>query len=292
MAASPAQADGGCLCLARPGLAVAWPDPDLWYALAEIVENPRPHPALAELFGKEVSPELHTELFVHDFQPYGCFYLSSGPVLGGEPTGRCREFLATYLPGLEQPSLPDNLGFLLSLIGRATEKGAHSVAEAILHEQLAPWVPLYTAGVINYGGSAYRAWAESLHQAIEDAANSMPAITKLPLQLAFAPDAHELAERKALEEFALSPVLSGLLLPRSLILQIAGALETPSRFGGRKFSFSSLIDQAPRETVEKLVALLADQASWGQISGLGLVGKWWSARRRRAEQLLLGVLEQ
>ncbi len=264
---------------------MGWPDPDVWYALAEIAENPRPNPALAKLFGEELSPELHTELFVHDFQPYGCLYLSSGPVLGGEPTGRVREFLAAYLPDLEQPSLPDSLGFLLSLIGRATEETALPVAQAILHEQVSPWVPLYAAGVLHYGGSAYHLWAETLLEAVGEAAGPIPATGKIPLQLALAPEPAELSSRSELEEFALSPVLSGLILPRSLILKLAGSLDVPIRFGGRRFTFSSLLDQAPRATVEQLLQLLADQGSWILPASLDPIASWWSQRRDRATRL-------
>jgi hypothetical protein len=263
-----------------------WNQPDIWYALAEIVDNPTPSSVLATELGLAPSREKFTQLFDFDLLPYGSYFLSVGPVLGGDPTARTREFIQSYLPDIKLPSFPDHLGFLLNIIGSALETRNTKLALAVFYEQVAPWAPLMALGVENYGPREYKAWGTHLRELCDTAMGAVRDVKRLPLHLQEAPEPERPETLDDLERYILSPVLSGLILPRSYILSLADEIGVPVRFGGRRFSFDSLMSQDPRAVLERIESLAKAQKSWGWPQNMGDICHWWHNRRLQAVKFI------
>ncbi len=253
---------------------------ELVCGLAELVENPEPHPALLRELGVVPSRTAFTELFDFDLPPYTSFFLSAGPLLGAEPTQHTREFFATYLPWLETPPMCDHLGFLLSVLGASLGHGALDVARAHLWEQLAPVAPLYAKAAAALGPPEYRHWATLLSSTLERIAAELGVPEALPLHLRAAPQPAVPEEREALVEFCLSPGLSGVVITRRLILRASHDAQLPVRFGGRRFSFQSLLDADPRGTLRLVGQVAREQDRWDLGDPFAAVYEWWHERRR------------
>ncbi|ACU53957.1 hypothetical protein Afer_1019 [Acidimicrobium ferrooxidans DSM 10331] len=247
--------------------------------LAELSENPEPDPELLALFGVGRSRAAFTELFDFELPPYTSFFLTRGPLLGGEPTERTREFLATYVADLTTPALCDHVGFLLSVLAAALDRDALDFARAFLWEQLAPIGPLYACAARALGPPEYAPWAEHLLATLNSLAERLGVPSALPLHLRAAPDLETPDDLDGLLELCLSPALSGIVLTRRGILAAANRAEVPIRFGGRRFSFRSLLEADPREALALVRQSATEQDRWRLGSAFAPVEHWWHERR-------------
>jgi len=248
-------------------------------ALAEASENPEPHLSLLAELGVSLSRPGFTELFDFELPPYLSFFLTKGPVLGGEPTERTREFLAAYAPDLPTPVLCDHLGFLLAVAAAALDGEAIAFLRAHVWEQLAPVWPLYARAANTYGPPEYRPWAEQLARTLEALAVELGEPTTLPLHLRAAPAPEPPEDEEGLVELCLSPVLSGVILTRSAILTASQDSQIPVRYGGRRFSFRSLVQADPRAALRLMRRLALAQARWRLGEPFAIVEQWWQDRR-------------
>ncbi|MHB8189539.1 MAG: molecular chaperone TorD family protein [Ferrimicrobium sp.] len=261
-----------------------------WLAIAELSENPHPRAELAQVVGLDPgkSAEAFTELFDFDLPPFASYYLSAGPILGGDPGARIHEFIAAYFPTLIQPAQPDHLGYLSSLLARIIDEGHHNAAAALFHEHLSSWLPEYAQAAITWAPPPYRGWSELVAQLVSDAELELGYPTQLPLHLRLAPSETDTSSKEGLLDYLLSPILSGVILPRSAIVAIARAIDVPIRIGGRRFTFTSLLEGEPRQTLVEYQELAAAQNGWfeGDPRGGSTAESWWRSRRNHTISLL------
>jgi hypothetical protein len=259
---------------------------ELARALAEVSEHPDPHPGLVAELGITADRGDFTELFDFELPAFLSYFLSVGPVLGGEPTERTRGFLAAYLPELRAPALCDHVGFLLAVLAEALEQGATGLARALLWEQLAPVWPLYAEAALAYGPRGYTPWARALAELLATLAGELGTPESLPLHLRNAPEPREPTDVEGLLELCLSPVLSGVILTRATIAARARDADLPVRYGGRRFAFRSLLEADPRTAIALVRRLSAQQDRWRLPPVFGAIESWWRGRRARARAIL------
>lgn len=252
---------------------------ELLRGLAELSENPDPDPELLTVLGVGRSRAAFTELFDFELPPYTSFFLTRGPLLGGEPTERTREFLATYVTDLTTPALCDHLGFLLGVLAGALDQGALDFARALLWEQLAPTGPIYACAARVLGPPEYAPWAEHLLSSLNTVVEGLGVPSLLPLHLRAAPDPGTSEDLDGLLELCLSPALSGIVLTRRGILAAANEAEVPIRFGGRRFSFRSLLEADPHAALRLVRRAAAEQDRWRLGGAFAPIEQWWSERR-------------
>ena len=260
-------------------------------ALAEVIENPDPHPAILEILGLEWTRDGFTELFDFDLPPFASYYLTIGPVLGGAPVDFLRGLLTAYLRPEQQPAQPDSLAFLLRLLALLVHEESWERANAIFYEAMAPWLGTYTRAVATFAPPGLRrigSLLSELHQTWQD---ESPPARALPYLLRHAPPPPATDERKDLVDFLLSPVASGLLLPRSQLIRITHQRELGMRPGGRRFSFESLLDASPEATLAAVLETVEAQLLWYSVRSSS-VDQWWGDRLTHTHAVVSALLKQ
>lgn len=257
-------------------------DPELFDALAEVIENPAPDGELCRALGIATSPEDFTSAFDFDLPPFASFFLSEGPVLGGSVAVYISEVLGTYLPGWEVPPNPDRLSLLLRVQARLRVRGACEVADALGFETLGPWLALYGRALGSYGPHGLRPLGALLCTLADALAGGFA--PGLPHLLATIPPQDM---PKGLDELAtvlLSSGRSGVVLTRSWLHQRARERNVAMRIGGRSFAFRSLLGTTPRTAVAFLDELAAEQSTWWQ--GSDPISDWWRSRLERTRAII------
>lgn len=260
-------------------------DEEIFEALAEVVENPSPDPVMSEVLGIASSLEDFTTAFDFDLPPFASFYLSTGPVLGGEVAGYISEALATYLPDWEVPVSPDRLGLLLRLQASLRRTGQRHVADALGFETLGPWLGLYGRALARYGPMGLRPVGSLLGELAGELSEGWAA--GLPHLLAVAPSNERPSSGEELATHLLSPVLSGVVMTRSWLRVRARERNLAMRIGGRGFAFRSLVAAHPRAAVELLEELVDEQSSWW--GGSDAISTWWRGRLDGTRTMLVEI---
>lgn len=260
-------------------------DPELFDALAEVIENPRPDQEVCRALGISPSVEDFTTAFDFDLPPFASFFLSDGPVLGGPVAGYVGEVLATYLRGWEVPANPDRLSLLLRLQGRLRRSGMEEVADALGFETLAPWLTLYGRALGTYGPPSVRPVGVLLSALADELAPRWAPV--LPHLLASAAPPGAPGNRDELATLLLSAGLSGVVLTRSWLHQRARRDNLAMRIGGRSFAFRSLLGSAPQHALAFLDELAHEQSEWWQRADP--ISRWWCRRLEATRALLAEV---
>jgi TorA maturation chaperone TorD len=261
-------------------------------ALAEVIENPDPHPAIVEALGLDWSRDGFTELFDFDLPPYASYYLSVGPVLGGEPVAFLRDLLANYLPPQVQPAQPDSLAFLLRLVSLLERNDSPQRAMAIVYESLSPWIFTYAQAAQRFAPPGLSPIGRVLQEIYEQWRVELNAASALPYLLRSAPlAAPDTFEAKPLLDYLLSPVMSGLVIPRSELIRSARRHGLGVRPGGRRFSFESLLTTSPSQTLDILLNAVDEQLPWYDEAH-DPIACWWSARLKRTASLITDLRAQ
>ncbi|WP_298208681.1 molecular chaperone TorD family protein [Ferrimicrobium sp.] len=260
-------------------------------AIAEVIENPDPHPTIPEVLDLVWTRDAFTELFDFDLPPFASYYLTIGPVLGGTPVDYLRGLLSAYLPPELQPTQPDSLAFLLRLLAFLAEQESWERAEAIFYEALNPWLSTYAHAVATFAPSGLRRIGILLGEICETWYEAVPPVTTLPYLLRHVPEPPSEDDRKDLVDFLLSPVASGLILPRSQLIRITHQREIGMRPGGRRFSFESLLDTSPKATLAAVLESVEGQLRWYQPMD-SPVSRWWQERLTRTHERVSTLLSQ
>jgi len=253
-------------------------------ALAEVTENPNPHPAIIETLELEWTTDGFTELFDFDLPPYASYYLTVGPVLGGEPVTYLRDLLASYLPRQIQPAQPDALAFLLRLVAALTRSDNLDRARAIFYESLRPWMGTYARAVQTYAPPGLKRIGDLLLAVDALWRNETPPPASLPYLLRTAPEVRypptaldATTETSALLDYLLSPVASGLILPRCALISYARHNSLGIRPGGRRFSFESLLTASPATTLNFVGEVARTQQRW-YVDITDPIADWWATK--------------
>ncbi len=250
---------------------------ELLDALAEVVENPDPHPAILEVLELEWTRDGFTELFDFDLPPFASYYLTIGPILGGEPVGYLRGLLSAYLRPELQPSQPDSLAFLLRLLALLLRQRSEDRAHVIFYEALSPWLGTYARAIASFAPLGLRRIGLLLDEVYQDWSKTIPSALSLPFLLRSAPEPPKMKDRESLLDSLLSPVGSGLVLPRSELIRITHRHGLGMRPGGRRFSFQSLLDTSPGETLGAILETVAIQLAWYRNLD-SPIALWWHQR--------------
>lgn len=260
-------------------------DPELFEALAEVIENPSPDDGVCRALGISSSAEEFTTAFDFDLPPFASFFLSEGPVLGGAVAGYIGEVLATYLAGWEVPANPDRLSLLLRIQARLRASQRDEVADALGFETLAPWLMLYGRALSTYGPQGLRGLGELLCRLAEELGRAWaPGLPHL-LETAGTPTVP--ANLDELATVLLSAGLSGVVLTRSWLHLRARERNLAMRIGGRSFAFRSLLGTAPRSAVGFFSELAHEQQAWWETEDP--ISRWWRERLRATHSLLAEV---
>lgn len=246
-------------------------------ALAEVVENPDPHPAILEVLDLDWSRDGFTELFDFDLPPFASYYLTIGPVLGGEPVGYLRGLLSTYLRPELQPSQPDSLALLLRLLAILVRQQSRDRAQVIYHEALSPWLETYGRAIASFAPLGFRNIGLLLIEVCQGLNATMPIALSPPYLLRTAPEVGEIKDGDSVLDLLLSPVASGLILPRSELIRITHRNDSGIRPGGRRFTFQSLLETSPKETLTALLDLATSQLTWYRDEE-SQIALWWRER--------------
>jgi TorA maturation chaperone TorD len=250
---------------------------ELLDALAEVIENPDPHPAILEVLGLEWTRDGFTELFDFDLPPFASYYLTIGPILGGEPVGYLRGLLSVYLRPELQPSQPDSLALLLRLLALLLRQRSEDRAHVIFYEALSPWLCNYARAISSYAPRGLTRIGSLLDEIYQDWSATMPSALSLPYLLRSAPEQLKIQDRESALDSLLSPVASGLMLPRSELIRITHRHGLGMRPGGRRFSFESLLDTSPNETLGAILGTIATQLAWYHDVD-SPIALWWHGR--------------
>jgi TorA maturation chaperone TorD len=250
---------------------------ELLDALAEVVENPDPHPAILEILELEWTRDGFTELFDFDLPPFASYYLTIGPVLGGEPVGYLRGLLSAYLPPELQPSQPDSLALLLRLLALLLRQRSEDRARVIFYEALSPWLGNYARAILSFAPPGLTRIGLLLDEVYQDWSKTIPSALSLPYLLRSAPEPLKMMDRETVLDSLLSPVASGLILPRSELIRITHRHGLGIRPGGRRFSFQSLLDTSPSETLRAILDSVATQLNWYRSID-SPIALWWHQR--------------
>ena len=221
---------------------------ELLRALAAFAEEPGPsHVRLAALLDLPSAPDAaaHTDCFVFNLYPYASVHLGPEGKLGGEARDRVAGFFRALdaVPGPD----PDHLAVLLTAYSHLREGApdgpATRAADALLHEHLLSWLPLYLARVRALAAAPYPRWALLVERALRADAARRPAPADLPLHLRAAPPRQPPpdASRDAFIAWLLAPVRSGMVLTGQDLRRAAGDLGLGVRMGER------LAAEAPAE---------------------------------------------
>ena len=262
---------------------------ELLDALAEVIENPDPHPAIQEVLGFEWTRDGFTELFDFDLPPFASYYLTIGPILGGEPVGYLRGMLSVYLRPELQPSQPDSLALLLRLLALLLRQRSEDRAHVIFYEALSPWLYNYARAISSYAPHGLTRIGSLLDEVYQDWSATMPSALSLPFLLRSAPEQLIIKDRESVLDSLLSPVASGLILPRSELIRITHRHGLGMRPGGRRFSFESLLDTSPNETLGAILGTIATQLAWYRDVD-SPIARWWHGRLAATQSSVIELL--
>jgi TorA maturation chaperone TorD len=268
---------------------------ELLRALAAFAEEPGPaHPRLADLLDLPSAPDaaVFTECFVFTLYPYASVHLGPEGQLGGVARDRVAGFFRALdaVPGPE----PDHLAVLLTAYSQAREGprdgAAGRAADALLHEHLLSWLPLYLARVRALAPPPYPDWALLLERVLRADAAQRPRQDLLSLHLRAAPRGHPAPDgsRDDFLAWLLAPVRSGMVLTGSDLRRAAVELGLGVRVGERRFVLKALLDQDPAAVLR----WLADHArttvgawrAWRDVVP-GPAGWWTSTADAAASHL-------
>jgi TorA maturation chaperone TorD len=258
---------------------------ELLRALAAFAEEPGPsHARLAGLLDLPSAPDAaaFTECFVFSLYPYASVHLGPEGQLGGVARDRVAGFFRALdaVPDHE----PDHVAVLLTAYSRLREgppEGpAARAADALLHEHLLSWLPLYLARVRSLAPQPYPHWALLVAQVLHAEAARRPAPADLPLHLRAAPP-RQPPPGESRDDFLawlLAPVRSAMVLTRQDLRRAADDLGLGLRVGERRFVLEALLDQDPAATL----GWLADHcrttvAAWhGWDDVVPGTARWWT----------------
>lgn len=263
-------------------------DPELFEALAEVIENPRPREEMCHALGISPSAEDFTTAFDFDLPPFASFFLSDGPVLGGAVAAYIGEVLATYLRAWEVPANPDRLSLLLRLQARLRRSGMEEVADALAFETLAPWMTLYGRALDAYAPSSVRPVGLLLAALADELAPTWA--PGLPHLLGSAALPRTPTTRDELATLLLSAGRSGVVMTRSWLHVRARRDDLAMRIGGRSFAFRSLLGAAPRQALAFVDELALEQWAWWQ--GSDRISRWWRERLEATRRLIAEVVQE
>jgi len=290
---------------------------ELLRALAVLGEPPTAaHARLADavgLHGAPTPPE-YTEAFVLGLSPYASVHLGPEGMIGGEARDRIAGFWRAV--GQTPPAEPDHLGALLGLYAWLAERGegvgndgapdpsvppeatsadaAHAVLvararDALLHEHIAPWLPMFLERVESLGGF-YAGWAALLARTVEGELVAAPPPARLPLHLRDAPPLADPREEGASAFLAalLAPVRSGMIVTRFDLVRIARGLDLGARIGERRWVLEHLLGLEPECVLAALSkhARAAAAAHARRRAVAGDMALWWQARAAATAALL------
>lgn len=275
---------------------------ELFRALAVLAEPPTAaaaQVAAALDLGPIVDASAYTELFILQLYPYASVYLGAEGMMGGEARDRVAGFWRAL--GETPPAEPDHLAVLLALYARIVELAAQADDErraapwqqarrALLWEHLLSWLPCYLSKTADLAPPFYQRWAELLTTALRAEAEQVGAQDALPLHLRAAPGLID-PRADAFADFLqslLTPVRSGLILPRADLQRGARTLGVGTRMGTRQFILQTMLAQDAGGT---LAWLRQEAAGWTtrhrqHFAGLSQLGEAWAARAEATTCLL------
>lgn len=270
-------------------------------ALGVLAEPPAEgHRRMAEALGLERPPTRaeYTETFVLGIPPYASVHLGAEGMIGGEARDRVAGFWRAV--GQVPPAEPDHLSALLGLYATLAEHGdaeddaeraiATRARRALLHEHLAPWVPMLVDRVAAGGPPGPAAWAALLARVLAHELRLDPDPEILPLHLREAPPLPDprVEGGDVFLRGLLAPVRTGMILTRSDLSAVARELDVGTRLGPRRRVLQHLLAQdAPR-----VLAALAERARTAAAAHarraelLGATAAWWEERASAAAELL------
>ncbi|HKJ03774.1 MAG TPA: molecular chaperone TorD family protein [Longimicrobiales bacterium] len=274
---------------------------ELFRALAVLAEPPvEGHARVAEALGLTSAPDgaTYAELFLFQLHPYASVYLGAEGMLGGDARDRVAGFWRAV--GRTPPAESDHLSALLGLYASLLDEAADAAppqatlirrsAAALLHEHLAPWMPLFLEGVRGVARGLYRDWADLLEAALRGELRASPAAGALPLHLRVAP---ELPDPRAHGADAflsglLAPVRSGILVTRADVAELGRSLGIGVKMGSRRSVLEHLLAEAPEAVLGALGAAAEARArghgAWSSL--LPGVAGFWSRRAEATARLL------
>lgn len=274
-------------------------------ALGFLTEPPgEAHRRPARALGLGPLPEAseHTALFVFRLYPYASVYLGAEGKLGGEARDRVAGYWRAL--GMTPPVECDHLATLLSLYAEIAERDVGGEGEpgrwrqarrALFWEHLASWLGVYLKAVKGVATPFYREWAALLERCLEEEAERLGPLDRLPLHLRDSPPLPDprLEGGSRLLEGLLAPVASGMVLVRDDLERAARDLGLGLRQGERRYALESLLAQDPEPA---LGWLAAEARRWERrhrrgADWLGEVGLFWAKRAAATGALLEEVTE-
>lgn len=259
---------------------------ELLRALAAFAEEPGPaHARLAALLDLPSAPDAaaFTECFVFSLYPYASVHLGPEGQLGGVARDRVAGFFRA-LDVVPDPE-PDHLAVLLTAYSQLREGPpdgpAGRAADALLHEHLLSWLPLYLARMRALAPPPYPDWAVLVERLLHADAARCPAPPDLPLHLRAASPVPEPPgdTREAFSAWLLAPVRSGMVLTGGDLRRAARELGLGVRIGERRFVLDALLAQDAAATLGWLADHTRTTArawrAWDDVV-TGTAG-WWTA---------------
>ena len=251
-------------------------------ALGVLCEPPADgHDAVARALGLERAPTESewTNVFLLELVPYASVYLGAEGMIGGEARDRVAGFWRAL--GLEPPREPDHLAALLGLVAALSDADEDGVREALLHEHVLSWAPVYLERVEELAAPVVGAWARLLRAALAGEEEGLRPLARPALHHREAPPLDP--EAGDLVGQLLAPARSGFLLARADLVRCARELGLGLRIGERRFALEALLAQDPASTL----AWLAGEAERQAATRNG----FWRERARAASALLSELVE-
>lgn len=270
--------------------------PDLWRALAVLAEPPeRGHADVAAALGLPApEAEEQAEVFLLQAPPYASLYLGAEGMLGGDARERVAGFWRAV--GVMPPPEPDHVAALLGLYASLVELEREETDDArrllrrearaaLLHEHLLSWIVPFLRTVALVAGPACRPWAAMVEDVLVAEAGALGPATTVPLALRETPAPPDTLDgADALVAFALTPVMSGIVLPRRALATFGRESGLGVRPRDRSSALRGLLEQ---DACLTLRFLAGEAACWGDIhrstaSALGPVAGFWEGRAEAA----------
>jgi TorA maturation chaperone TorD len=275
---------------------------ELFRALGSLAERPGPaHVRIAaalDLPGKP-DPAEYTALFGLQLYPYASVYLGTEGMLGGEARDRVAGFWSAI--GELPPEEPDHLTVLLAQLATIAEREElvddrpgkrilrHARA-AFFWEHLGSWVFSYLARAVEIAPPFYRAWAETLGNALMAQAETLGPAFEMPMHFRAVPPLPDPASAPPGDVIGalLAPVRSGLILTRGDLARIAADVGAGARMNDRRSALSRMLEEAPAATFAHLAEEARRQASVLAASPavLGEVRDFWVRRAETTAEAL------
>ncbi|MBW3603746.1 MAG: molecular chaperone TorD family protein [Actinobacteria bacterium] len=270
---------------------------DLLDALAVFAEEPAPtHERLRELLGLSCTPDAATfaELFAFSLYPYASVYLGAEGKLGGVARDRVAGFFRAL--GATPPAEPDHLTVLLSAYARLRRDApAAHAADALLHEHVLSWLPLYLSRVRALAPAPYPQWADLLARTLMADARQAGDLSRRCLHLRTAPTLADprVDGQDAFIAGMLAPVCAGMVLTGADLRRAARDLQVGVRVGERRFVLTSLFAQCPAALLRWLAAhthtTIDAWRPWAAVAPD--TTRWWTTRATTTRAHLLDLAD-